>query len=102
MTPAGLINSTVRLPNRLTVEALEQFNKLRAFPLTPQEIVAWALTVEDVVPGVDPMAVCWLVDEMLAGRYEYDKNAGIQNLTLGLMKIERVGNNFQFKTDFPG
>jgi hypothetical protein len=84
------------------MEAVDQLNKLRAYPMEPAEIVQWALTIEAVVPGIDPLALCWLVDEMLAGRHEYDRNAGIQNLTAGVRKVEKVGSGYQFKTDFPG
>jgi hypothetical protein len=94
--------NSLKLPDKLVVEAVGHFNMLRAYPMGRDEVIAWAQTLERVVPDLDPLAVCWLVDEMLAGRYEYDKNAGIQNLTQGLMKVERVGDNFQFKTDFPG
>lgn len=84
------------------VEAVDQFNKLRPYPLDKKEILQWALTIENVIQDLDPLALCWLVDEMLAGRYEYDRNAGIQNLTLGVLRVERVGTGYQIKTDFPG
>jgi len=62
----------------------------------------FARTIERVVPDLDPLMLCWLVDEMLIGRYEYDKNAGVQQITIGLMKIEKTKTGYQFKTDFPG
>lgn len=92
----------VELPNRLVLEAINEFNKLRAYPLDKKEIVEWASTLERVVIDLDPLMLCWLVDEMLAGRHEYDKHGGIQNLTLGLMKIEKTKTGYKFKTDFPG
>jgi hypothetical protein len=80
-----------------------EFNKLKAVPMAPNEITDWARTIERVVPGLDPLMLCWLVDEMLAGRYKYDRNAGIQNLTIPLLsEVERFGKTYRFKTDFPG
>jgi hypothetical protein len=98
-----LTSSTIEhLPNKLVVEAIAEFNKLRAYPLDRMEIFAWAHTIECSLPKLDPMALCWLVDEMLAGRYEYDRFSGIQQLTIGVQKVEKINQTYQFKTDFPG
>lgn len=69
-----------------------------------KEVFDWARTLERSAADLDPMALCWLVDEMLAGRYGYDKYAGIQQLTLGLRMVEKTGNGYRFKVEenFPG
>lgn len=90
------------LPDRLIVEAINAFNQLRAFPLSQKEIFQWAQTIEAVEPPIDPLALCWLVDEMLVGRVQYDRGAGIQNLIQGVANVERVGNTFQMRENFPG
>jgi hypothetical protein len=84
------------------VEAVSYFNMLRAYPLTGTEIVQWAATIERVVLDLDPLALCWLVDEMLAGRYEFDKTVGIQQLITGLGRVEKIQTGYRLKTDFPG
>lgn len=94
--------TTSQLPDKLVVEAVTQFSQLRSYALTANEILQWSVTIERVVKEIDPVSLCWLVDEMLAGRYEYDRFAGIQQLIVGLSKVERVENNYRFKTDFPG
>jgi hypothetical protein len=100
--PTGLTISTSALPDRLVLEAVDHFNRLRSYPLTREEIMKWAMTLEQVVPNLDPLALCWLVDEMLAGRYDYDRFSGIQQLTIGLQKVEKINQTYQLKTDFPG
>lgn len=97
-----MVAKMVDLPDKLITEAITEFCKLKPYPATPAEIVEMARTVERVVDGLDALALCWLVDEMLAGRYEYDRYAGIQQLTSALQRIEKTKTGYQFKTDFPG
>lgn len=55
----------------------------------------WGKTLWD--EGPDEKAVAWVVNELKWGRIEYDKNAGIQNITLWLERMERVGDTFRVK-----
>ncbi len=96
------ISTAEKLPNRFIVEAIHHFSLMRAYKMDKIEVMAWANTLERLLPDIDPLALCWLVEEMMCCRYPYDKNAGIQQLVAGLGNIEKVGNSYQFKTDFPG
>jgi hypothetical protein len=85
------------------VEAVNQFNQLRAYALSGVEIVQWAATIERLVPDLDPVALCWLIDQMLQGEYAYDRHAGVQQLIMGLRNVERTEvGNYKFKIEFPG
>ena len=84
------------------MEALDAFNQLRAFPMGIPEMMQWGQTIEALCPDLDPLALCWLVDEMLTGRCPYDKNIGIGNILNNLERVEKTGSTFEFKQDFPG
>ena len=77
---------------------------LKAVPLAPPEILEWAKTIERLLPGLDALMLCWLVEQMMTGKHPYDKNAGIQNLIHPIAngRIERTKTGYEFKTDFPG
>jgi hypothetical protein len=85
--------------DKLTIEALKYFSLARPIPFTLDEIGQWAATIERVVPDYDSLALCWLVDEIMAGRYEY--KPGIQHVTIALQRIEKHEQGYRWKKIFP-
>jgi hypothetical protein len=75
---------------------------LRGFPLTEIETLEWAAALERLFPDLDYGKLGFLLEQMMLGNYTYDRNLGIQNITIALPKIERIGDGYQFKTAWPG
>ena len=74
-------------------------NQLRAYPMSPIEIAEWSRTLLFGFPNLDIGALEFLIEEMKFGRFEWDKTIGIQNLTLGLPRVEKTQEGYRIKSN---
>lgn len=53
------------------------------------EIAEWADSLQRLLPDIDLEAMEFMIDNMKKGEIAYDKNAGIQNIFMGLKMVTR-------------
>ncbi len=80
---------------KLICDAITKYNYLRKFPLTPKEVFLWADSLVTIWPDLDPEAIDFVIDKMIAQEIECD-GGGIQNIVKGLKRldVDAQGNYF--------
>lgn len=92
--PTDLVSSTDSFKELMRI--VTQVNQLRPYALTAIEVAEWSKTLLSF-PGLDFGGLQFLIDEMKFGRVEYDKGLGIQNLTVGLTRVEKTESGYRMK-----
>lgn len=80
-------------------KAIKKYNQLKKFPLSDIEILEWKDSLLTIWPELDPEAIEFVVNKMIAQEIDCD-GGGIQNIVKGLKRLDvnQEGNYF-VKTD---
>lgn len=78
-----------------TYNVVVEVNNLTAFPMTGDQVEVWAKDLVRLIPNLDLGALAFLIDQMKLGLYDYDKNLGIQNLTVGLTHVKKTQDGYR-------
>jgi hypothetical protein len=74
---------------------LNTYNQLRPYKLDAVEVLEWKDSIIKLVKDLDIDALEFLVDKMIAGEMDYDRDKGIQNIFLGLKKVEKTETGYK-------
>jgi hypothetical protein len=80
------------------LNSLDQFNQLRSFKLDFWDCIKWKDTILRLMPEVETKAIEFVIDQLILGNLEYDKDRGIQNIIEGLRRLEKTGNGYKLNT----
>lgn len=70
------ISSTIKKIGKELIEV----NQLSPFPLTAEQVVDWAKSIEELIPDIDPTDLRFIINEYKTDELEYDQRKGIQNI----------------------
>lgn len=76
------------------------FNQLRDFKLGDSEIMEWKNTIVKLAPDATPEIIAFVIENMMIGKIEYDRNIGIKNIFLGLKEVELKDGKLRVKPQY--
>lgn len=75
--------------------SINEFNQLRSFKLNLSDVLQWKDTIIRLKPEIEPEAISFVVDKLILGELDYDKDLGIQNIINGLNMLVRTEKGYK-------
>lgn len=72
-------------------------NQLVPFPKSDAELEDWARSLLSFSPNFDSRKLVFLINEFKLGRIEWQKDVGIQNITMNLQLVDETHSGFRLK-----
>lgn len=92
---SGTLQVSLENKKQEICKILFHINQVIAYPKSDQELEDWAASLLTFNPELDPRKLAFLIDRFKLGEIEWQKDVGIQNITMNLRRIRATTVGFR-------